>query len=492
MNDITFVRQEVETAQKDWRRVRDVMRGERAVKEGRTLYLPQPNPLDASETNAKRYDQYVDRAVFYNATARTVSGLIGIAFRRWPELSVPVGLEVIEDDTDGAGGGIYNQAHRALETVLATARAGLLTDFPTRNDATSKADADADNIHPIITLYAPETIINWRVNSRKRLTLVVLYEQIEEPDGYGVSYVEQWRELTLENGYYEQRIWRKGENSTPLMVEAHTPLDAAGMPWTEIPFSFIGAIDNDSEMDRPPLLDLANLNLAHYRASADYFESAYFCGQPTFAASGLTQTWIADVWKDGNFYVGCREVIPLPEGGAFSVVQALPNTLSADAMERLEKQMVALGARLLLQGEAVKTADQNRSETAAAHSVLSLSCDNVSAAYTEALRFAARFTGESEDDIEFAFHTDFTGLSADANLINALVAAWQAGIMPKGEVWSALRQIGVIDPEKTDDDLEEEIDAEGGGLALDPLTGAQPGQPSNEGQQDASGFGGFA
>jgi hypothetical protein len=41
--------------------------------------------------------------VYYNATGRTLSGLTGIAFRRWPEIELPPGLGYIKDDADGAG-----------------------------------------------------------------------------------------------------------------------------------------------------------------------------------------------------------------------------------------------------------------------------------------------------------------------------------------------------------------------------------------------------
>lgn len=475
-NEIDYQRPELDKHRKNWRLVSDVVAGESAVKDGGERYLPKPNPTDKSEANTARYRQYVDRAVFFNATGRTLEGLIGIALRNGPEVETPASMEFVKTDIDGAGGGIANQTHRVLEDVLKTGRDGLLVDYPVTGGAVSLAEQRENNIHATIAVYTAENIINWRLNDHNNLSLVVLFEQVEEIDGFGVDLVDQYRELALgrlsdedETGAtrYVQRVWRKdSESGEFVIVSEHEPKDAAGRPWKHIPFTFVGAVDNNQDVDKAPLLDLANLNIAHYRNSADYEESAYFVGQPTFAFSGLDDQWMKDYWNEG-VYVGSRSVIPLPVGGAATILAAPENTLAGKAMETKEKQMAALGARLLTQGEAIKTAEQSRSETAASHSVLSLAVENVVQAYQKALSWVEQFTKGATGEIKFTVKTDFTGLNADPNLLNAIVAAWQAGSIPTQDKNTALRQLGIIDPKKSDEDIDEEIDAMGGGLALD-------------------------
>jgi len=471
--DVTTVRGEVNTYLPDWSRVRDVLGGERAVKEKRETYLPKPNAADTSDENRKRYDQYVERAVFFNATKRTMDGMIGIAFRRWPEVTTPPKVEEFLHDIDGAAGGLVNQSRRAVEEALSAGRLGLLVDYPVTGGAVSQAEERAGNLHATVTLYRAEQIINWRRDSKGQLSLVVLAETVEVFDEYEVKAVEQWRELLIGNldgetqgASYIVRVWQKDKEGNPQVISAYRPTAGDGKPWSEIPFQFIGATDNDVGIDRAPLYDLANLNIAHYRNSADYEESVYFNGQPTVAISGLTETWVAEVLK-GQVFMGSRAAIPLPEGGSIALVQADANTLAGEALNKKEAQMVALGARLLTPGEAVKTAEQSRSETAAAHSVLSLVCDNVSDGYTQALKWVARFSRQAEDDVSYEIHTDFTGLVADPQLISALVAGWQSGALPRNDLNAALRQIGIIDPEKTDEEIDDELSSEGGGLELD-------------------------
>ena len=225
-------------------------------------------------------------------------------------------------------------------------------------------------------------------------------------------------------------------------------------------------MDNNTDIDKSPLVDLACLNIAHYRNSADYEESAYFVGQPTFVFGGLDDQWMKDYWKEG-VYVGSRAAVPLPVGGSAQILEAGPNTLAEGAMKNKETQMVALGARLLTHGEAIKTAEQSRTETAAAHSVLSLAVTNMVSAYNQALEWVAIFTSGASGNITYMIDTNFASMNADPNLINAQVAAWQSGALPKSDMWANFRNQGLIDETKTDEDIEGEIDAEGGGLELD-------------------------
>src|ERR1041384_8259913 len=71
-------------------RARDVIAGEDAVKAAGTRYLPRLNAQTEDE-----YAAYKARASFYNATARTAEGYLGLVFRRPPFVKLP---------EDGGGG----------------------------------------------------------------------------------------------------------------------------------------------------------------------------------------------------------------------------------------------------------------------------------------------------------------------------------------------------------------------------------------------------
>ena len=479
-NQVDYQRPEVTKHIPLWDKVDDVVEGEPAVKAKTTVYLPKPNPTDASPENVTRYKQYVERAVFVNFTSRTLENLIGVAFKSGPDIEVPKSMDFILTDTDGAGGGIENQSHRLLKILLKNGRSGLLVDFPKAGDSISKAEQLKDNIHATITVHQAKSIINWRLDEQQNLTLVVIHEMVEEPDGFGVDMIEQWRELSISgllntdegestHDRYVVRIWRRNETGDKgefFIWDERTPTDAEGNEWDVIPFTFCGAIDNNSEVDKAPLQDIGDLNIAHYRNSADYEESAFFMGQPWLTVAGLDENWADKYFKDGT-YVGSRAVTLLPEGGSAQILQAEANTLAGEAMGKKETQMIALGAKLLTRGEAVKTVEQSRSEIAAVHSVLSLAATNMALAYTVALGWVSMYTSGADGDISYIMPTDYTEITADPNFINSVLAAWHGGGIPESDKNSAYREIRLIHPEKTDEQIADEIEAEGGGLELD-------------------------
>jgi hypothetical protein len=181
----------------------------------------------------------------------------------------------------------------------------------------SRRDMMSGGAQATITHYDAESIINWRtmkVGSKHVLSLVVLQEVHEEPDGYGLTCETQYRELALQDGVYTVRIHRETDAGW-VVVEEYTPRNASGAAWTEIPFVFIGAVNNDPAIGPIPMYDLAVLNLAHWRNSADYEESAYLVGQPQPWMSGLDETWRDHMEKSG-IYLGSRAPWLLPTSGA--------------------------------------------------------------------------------------------------------------------------------------------------------------------------------
>lgn len=482
MADVSFQRKDYSDALEAWQLVDDVVAGEKAVKEGGTTYLPKPNPHDDSKENKDRYKNYIARAVFYNATGRTLQGLVGAVFRKTPELQVVGSLDYVDDDIDGAGVSIFQQSQSALRAVLKQGRLGLLVDYPAISAPASRADMASGMIRSTVTMYSASQIINWRteqVGAQHKLTLVVLAEQHEtvSEDGFGLDTEPQMRVLRFAgevdaNGAegpkrYSVEIWRKvGDEQKWTRVEAYTPLRASGGQWEEIPFTFVGANNNDASIDPSPLYDMAVINIAHYRNSADYEDSVFFCGQVQPWITGLDEQW-RDWLTEQGIYVGSRSPLLLPENSAYGMEQAGENSMVKGAMDQKEDQMVALGARLVQPGTAVKTATEAQADNESEHSVLSLAASNVSEAYTKVLVWMAEFMGGEGGEQVYQLNQDFAEHRLDPQMLTALIQAWQSGKLPESDLWAQLRKFGVVDPEKTDEELREELENQNPGLSLD-------------------------
>jgi hypothetical protein len=114
-----------------WLRARDVIAGEDAVKSAGERYLPR---LEAQTD--EEYAAYRARAAFFNATARTADGYLGLIFRRPPFVKAGNGTHGTNgtNGSVGAGGSAVGKAMKAfvndadmLGTSLANTERGAST-----------------------------------------------------------------------------------------------------------------------------------------------------------------------------------------------------------------------------------------------------------------------------------------------------------------------------------------------------------------------------
>lgn len=137
---------------KKWEQIRDVLGGEEAVKNkctyGLQKYLPLPDTENDTQKNMDRYASYVLRAVFYNATARTLSGLVGQVFSKPPVTTFPDSVDYLKEDPAGSGVTLEQHAKGVLAEIMAMGRAGLWVDYPQVEGGVTKAEAELGLIRP--------------------------------------------------------------------------------------------------------------------------------------------------------------------------------------------------------------------------------------------------------------------------------------------------------------------------------------------------------
>lgn len=440
-------------------RIYDVLEGSECIKSKGTDYLPRPNSEDTSEENTIRYRAYINRAVFYNVTSRTCEGLVGQVFNSDPIIHVPGKLNIISLNENNKFISLGQTAKAATTNALAYGRTGIFIDYPQTSGVITKADIQY--YKPIFKVYYPWDIINWKtvaVNGVETLVLLVLREKIlvsNDQDEYAQNYAERYRVLSLDDGIYKQHIYESTIVGGDLQyIDTYSPVNYKGINFNYIPFEFIGSKNNDHIIDKPPLYDLTEVNLAHYRNSADYEEACFVCGQPTLILSGLTRDWVDTVFKDKPILLGARSAIPLPVNADAKLIQAQANSLITEAMDKKEKQMIALGARLI-ERQVSRTAFETALDKAGEMSILENIALNVTAAFTKALNIAAEYVGAPSNDIVFSLvgNFEFTSLSNQDRL--ALIQEYQSDIISWTEARHVLRRGGIATQE--DNKAKEEI-----------------------------------
>jgi hypothetical protein len=452
-----------------WQKIEDITRLKNLHR-----YLVELNPQDQSEQNKLRNQQYRARAVFYAIASQTVAGMVGTVFRRWPTMAVPDELEYLKTSADGAGISIYQSSQSATSDALRKGRAGIYVTFPQTEGEVKRADILAGRYVATIHQFSAEQVINWRVEregSKVFLSLVVTKEVDDQaaPTGYGSETVTMYRELYLdfprneqgepigERKVFHERIWKESNNKARFIESQSIPLDASGQPWDEIPFTFIGAENNDPDVDDAPMLPLVELNIGHYRNSADYEDSVFYCGQAQPYMTGLNQDYV-DFLRTNNMFVGSRNLIGVPSGETFGIVQAQPNTMVRESMQDKINAMIQLGARLMQTGSATKTATQAEGDREAQTSVLALIASNVSEAYTKAIIWCCRYMGANPEGAHYTVSQDFVRPNASPQMLQQMVAGFLAGAITPAAMLKWQQENELEDTEKDLETWQAELD----------------------------------
>jgi hypothetical protein len=452
----------------DWLRARDVLAGEDAVKSAGEKYLPR---LD-SQTD-EEFLAYRKRASFFNATARSAEGFIGLIFRRPPFVKVPesqsgVGraLAGFLNDADMLGTTLPGYAKNVVSEVVGIGRAGSLVDW--EGDVEKRA---------YVSLYSAEQILNWRierVNGRNVPTLIVLSETFaqDSKDEFEVDYQQHIRVLKLvpaENTKdasgkrpfkYEVEIWRPKENKKRTnkieweLFETRIPL-RLGKPLPLIPFVFHGPRHSQPAVDRAPLRDIIAVNLDHYRLNADYKHGLHFTALPT--------AWVSGFDKSATLRIGSSTAWVSETPGAtagFLEFSGQGLTTFERAMDRDERLMAVLGSRLLEdQKRVAETAEAIQLRQTGENSALSAIATSVSESLTQVVRWIFWWNSTEEipeaisnNDVLVQLNTDFSLKGMSSQELQAIVSAWQSAAISRDTMFELFRRGEILPDGRTNQD----------------------------------------
>lgn len=427
---------------KKWRRCRDVASGTDAVKDSTVEYLPKAKDMEPGD-----YERYKLRAVFYNATWRTMAGLVGMMFRKPPKLEVAEGVKDMLEDVDGTGKPFQLFLQGVALEGLKMGRIGVLVDYPPADPNLSKADAAPMNLKPTMQAYLAESVINWQltvVNNQSVPKLVVLREeaQVRSPDDEFVTVrQDRWRVLDLvwvEGAWrYRQRVFKEktGEGGTATMdpnraIEFEQVGGDMFPQWNAkymdfIPFAVMGVEDVSFKVEDPPLIDLVDMNLSHFRTSAIYEQCVAFC-PPTLFLAGFKKENPTD-----KIFVGSEEAIVSPDPAAKgSYIEYTGTALAAleKSLDRKEMQMAVLGARMLEpQKRGVEAAETVSIHRKGEESLLSSMAQAISLGMTKVLKWYMEWSGNKDDNALVELNRDFYPQPMTPQMLAALIAGWQQG-----------------------------------------------------------------
>lgn len=444
-----------------WQLIRDTaFGGARTVKAAGQKYLPMCRGMEGMD-----YEAYKHRALFYNATKRTLAAFVGFIFANNPEVETgsekPSGnVKLLLDDASMSGNTFYDYQKQTTRNVVSIGRTGTLVEWA----------SPALQNRPFLIRYETEDILNWRyavVMGKRQLTLVVLRESSEVASQDPMQAetevrIRVLRLITDRMPYCVAETFRKDQNGAWDKIDEQVPMRKT-TPLAFIPFVFHNTTGDEADPSDIPLDDLALVNVSHYHNSADIEQGRHICGLPTLVLTGFP--------LKGEYFLGATQALVSenPEADA-KFLQIDGQTLQAlkEGMQEKQQQMAALGASMLEkqsangQAEAYETVQIRHSGEVSALTDIAISCSET---LSRVLRLAVWWDDVSVptpdslmDDVYVELNTEFTQPPMDPQKLTALLGAYQTGALSYPEFFRNLQKGGVISTEKKMEDEQADID----------------------------------
>lgn len=425
----------------EWMLLRDAAEGEKAVKDGAKAYLPHMSGMDDEE-----YVGYLDRATYYNFTGRTISAMNGTLFRRRPVLSgMPERFLERLKNVSSENHSLFDYCASVAQQIIHMGRVAVLLDLPRTPSTQPK---------PYFTTYKAEHILDWEVEKRDGRD-VLIYVVLRE---YKISTSREsvdrklrvtYRTLHLgPNGYY-QHVYQNPDGDADLVPEHKSAAivpQRAGKALDYIPIMIFGPQFNTPEVQKSPMLDVAQTNISHYRSYAELEQGLFYTGFPVYYAE------IGQGAEGGADYeLAPNRVWETPTGTKPGLLEFNGHGLKflENALDRKEQHAASLGGRMIgIRTSAVSESDNAvRMKELNEHSTLLGVSKALDAGFTTLVQWWARWAGASETEanaIDIEFNKDFVFDGIGSREFRAVHAMYKDGILPIEVVYEYLKKALVI------------------------------------------------
>ena len=432
-----------------WLMIEDLAGGTYEIRMKHRRYLPQ-EPREQDDA----YENRLARSTCPPYFQRLERMLAGMLTRK------PVKLQDVGDtqreqlfDVDLQGNDLNVWTYEAARKMIRYGHVGVLVDVP-----------QDGNGRPYWVTYTPREILGYRtevIDGKTTFTQLRLLEKIIEPEGdYGEKEVVQVR--VLYQGRYE--IHRKNDNGKFVVVdEGQTTL-------SEIPFSVAYANRLTLMESRPPLEDIAELNIKAYQVQSDLDNQLHISAVPLLGFFGFPQS-------SEEVTAGPNEAIAFPAEGRAEYIE--PTGRSFDSqfqrLEQLEKQINELGlAAVLGQKLSAETAEAKKIDRSQGDSTMMVVAQQMQDLIDNCLVFHAQLLNTTEIGSSFV-NRDFLSTRLEPKEIQSLLQLYTAGTITQKTLLDQLTQGEVLGDEF---DVEEEIEATQMGGLID--TEAETPEPEEE------------
>ena len=424
-----------------WDMMNTILAGTQAMRDSGEVYLPRHDSESASN-----YDERLNRCTLFNMTELTLCTWVGKPFSDPVKLNEDVPQEIINitDDIDLQGDSITVMARDWFREALSKSFAHILIDMPSIPDSINgqqrtKADDLRMNIRPYWSLIRPENVIfaeSQVVNGQEMLTHVRIRETLVKRVGFVETLVERIR--ILEPGTFS--VWELTPKSKSSKKMVWSEVESGQTGLNEIPLVTFYADRSGLMEGKPPLEDLAHLNIRHWQSTADQINILTVSRFPMLAVSGA-----ADQTGD-TMVIGPRQLLGTKDSaGRFYYVEHSGRAIASgkEDLADLEEQMASYGAEFLKRATGNQTATGRALDSSEAMSPLQDMVVRFTESMNEALDITAKWLNlESGGTVDIATDFSISGQS-DAEL-RTLTEARKNGDLSQVDFLRELKNRGIL------------------------------------------------
>lgn len=409
-----------------WLNCRQAFEGQEAVKAAGIRHLPM-----LSGQTPEEYTAYKQRALFYSITSKTLSALIGMALDQPPELKFPDELKPYFEDHSGTQ--FYEMFGKAVQEILLMGRFGVLVDRP------------ADGGKPYFTMYPTECITNWETDDAGNLLMVVLKEGYLDKsleDEFLIEIKTRYRQLKIVDGQLQIIVWVTEGAPTDLVGTTPTTITNTGVAMDYIPFFCATPEGLGIDPVKPPMQDIVDINLSHYRTSADLEHGRHFTGLPTPYVTGAE--------SQAKMHIGSTAAWVIPEASAkVGFLEFTGQGLMSleKALAEKQSQLASLSARLIDNStrgsEAAETVKlRYLSETSSLRAIVRA----VQALLNAVYNCVADMEDHGKTSVTIMLNTEFLDSKMSAAELKAWSEAYLSGAVTKEMYLHALKKGHALPP----------------------------------------------
>lgn len=434
-NDPSIALPAVERMREHWAIVDPLMGGTQAMRAAGTKLLPQ-YPAEADDT----YKERLALSTLLPAYAETVASSTSRVFAEPLQLGedVPEPVKLFCDDIDLGGNDLNSWSVEWFREALAKGLCHAMIEHqPTRDVEGNKlyktvAEEQAAGVRPYAVIIKPGQVLGWRFDGGK-LMQVRYMESVEVADGdFGVKFVDQVR--VLEPGSW--RTYRKPEKGGAWVAEASGSTNLTYIPWVTFYTGRTGPMTA-----KPPLLELAHLNVKHWQSQSDQDNLLHVARVP-----------LLFVFTDNEEFqltISSASATRMPKDGNAKYVEHTGAAITAgrDSLNDLVDDMRMAGAKLLQKDkQAVKTAAQVNEEAAQELSPLARLAGQFGDCIAQLLQILADYGSLGDGgrvEMRGNFDSDF---APEVSLPN-LISMANSGKLSDETLYSEMQRRGVISDE---------------------------------------------